>query len=402
MLEFKDLTGRVVGSRRAPTQQAAPYVQAPSVAEQLGIPKDWEVKDGWIFAPDERRGTLERFWPSRTLDDPQTKAVLSWEYRGSFGRWLKFASKLGAAGAFDVLPLDDKKALSEGIDSAGGFLVPPELSNEIVSVVRERSTVRSNARVLTTTSDHLDVPSFDYQAEWVGETPPSSETTITPIGVVGVNVYKLRVKARVSRDLFNDQPSLAGWLTTTGGQQIALAEDRAFISAPVGLQPLGFISRLPSTSIVDVEGSTADTISSTTAAAGSTTKLVGLEANLPDAFRVNARWFMAGATLAKVRQLVSASGNQFFPDYGVHPITAETMLMGHPVSTSSAMPLDGTNGNLVVALVDLSQYLVATHNMLSIRILQETYADTDQVGVLLIDRVGGVLGTADAIRVGQV
>ncbi len=37
-----------------------------------------------------------------------------------------------------------------------------------------------------------------------------------------------------------------------------------------------------------------------------------------------------------------------------------------------------------------------------VTVLQERYADTDQLGVVLIDRVGGALANPDALRIGVV
>jgi HK97 family phage major capsid protein len=46
--------------------------------------------------------------------------------------------------------------------------------------------------------------------------------------------------------------------------------------------------------------------------------------------------------------------------------------------------------------------MVADHQRLSVTVLRERYADTDQVGHVLIDRVGGALANPDAVRIGIV
>ena len=51
---------------------------------------------------------------------------------------------------------------------------------------------------------------------------------------------------------------------------------------------------------------------------------------------------------------------------------------------------------------DLGCYIVANHQRLSVTVLRERYADTDQVGLVLVDRGGGALGNPDAIRIGAV
>jgi HK97 family phage major capsid protein len=59
----------------------------------------------------------------------------------------------------------------------------------------------------------------------------------------------------------------------------------------------------------------------------------------------------------------------------------------------------GTDGNKVAVVGDLGGYIVADRGQLSVTILRERYADVDQVGVVLIDRVGGALGNPDAVRI---
>lgn len=80
----------------------------------------------------------------------------------------------------------------------------------------------------------------------------------------------------------------------------------------------------------------------------------------------------------------------------------ERLLLGHPVSRSAAMQDDGTNGRRVVALCDVSQYVIATRSLLSVRVDREAAADSDQTLLTVFDRIGGVLGVPDACRVGLV
>jgi HK97 family phage major capsid protein len=66
------------------------------------------------------------------------------------------------------------------------------------------------------------------------------------------------------------------------------------------------------------------------------------------------------------------------------------------------IPLDGTAGACCLALVDLSQYVVATRNLLTVRVDTETFGDVDQTMLYLFDRIGGALGVPDAARLGTV
>src|SRR5262245_63390566 len=48
-----------------------------------------------------------------------------------------------------------------------------------------------------------------------------------------------------------------------------------------------------------------------------------------------------------------------------------------------------TDGNKVAVFGDLAGYILVDRQQLSVTIARERFADTDQAGVVLIDRVGG-------------
>jgi HK97 family phage major capsid protein len=277
-----------------------------------------------------------------------------------------------------------------------------ELAARILSVVRERSTVRRGALVLPTARDVLDVGEFDFAAEWVGEVPAAStETAVAPLKKVAVAVMKARAKAKISRDLLDDQPALLAWLVEAGGDALGLVEDRAFVAGDGNGKPLGFAVDT-SVGTTAIEGTTANTISNTGADLGSATDLQTLEAALPDAYAARSRWFMTGSSHGKIRGLLGPGGNGWaFPEV-LHPQTGEPTLLSRPVSRSSAMPDDGADGRRVVALCDIGSYVVAARQLLAVRVDSETFGDVDQVLFSLIDRVGSVLGVPAACRVGVV
>jgi HK97 family phage major capsid protein len=66
------------------------------------------------------------------------------------------------------------------------------------------------------------------------------------------------------------------------------------------------------------------------------------------------------------------------------------------------MQADGAANNRVLALCDLSQYVVASRAVLSLRVLREPFGDLDQTLFVLQDRIGGVLAVPAACVVGTV
>src|SRR6266540_6162897 len=67
---------------------------------------------------------------------------------------------------------------------------------------------------------------------------------------------------------------------------------------------------------------------------------------------------------------------------------------------SDAMPDDGTDAAKVIVFGDLSVHVIAQRTQVAVRVLRERFADLDQVGFLLSERVGGALFNPEALRIG--
>jgi HK97 family phage major capsid protein len=55
-----------------------------------------------------------------------------------------------------------------------------------------------------------------------------------------------------------------------------------------------------------------------------------------------------------------------------------------------------------VVLADLSNYIIAQRTQVTSVVLRERFADSDQVGIILFERLGGNIFNTDAVRVGVV
>ncbi len=76
--------------------------------------------------------------------------------------------------------------------------------------------------------------------------------------------------------------------------------------------------------------------------------------------------------------------------------------MGYPIDNSDFMPNDGTDANAVILYGDLSAYIIGQRAQITSVVLRERFADTDQVGIILFERVGGAVWNPDAMRIGIV
>lgn len=146
------------------------------------------------------------------------------------------------------------KTLTEGVDSAGGFLVFEEHLKDIKMLALEQAIVRNNgAMVLPMKSDMLTLPRIDETshashlrggivAYWTAEAqdktasePKFGETRLVAKELSGYTV--------VSNSLLADSAvSLEPFLKTVFGEAWPWFEDYAFINGLGGGQPLGFLN----------------------------------------------------------------------------------------------------------------------------------------------------------------
>lgn len=387
----------------------------------------WEIKAGIVYAPTSSGKPQPMFgedvlFGDIPIDDPlqaeyfqKTRAAFAPEYKAAYSRYLQLSVKYRSETmAMTMLSPSEQKALSEGSDTAGGFLVPPDVQAEVLSRTAQMSVFRQRASVRTTSRDKMEFPavaphatsgsiySSGFVGTWVGETPAFTETD-PAFQKFEINIRKIRVATKLSNDFVADAATnVLSFLATDGGRNMALVEESGFIAGDGGpYQPMGILNTGLTT--FDVEGSTSNTISNTTSNAGSAPKIVAGTYTLPSQYAGNASWIMRRAIEGKVRGLVDGMGRPMWPALtGSGFAQAPADLVGAPVYNSDFMPTDGVDGNKVMLYGDLSNYIIAQRAQVTSTILRERFADTDQIGIILWERVGGGLWNTDSIRVGIV
>jgi HK97 family phage major capsid protein len=132
-------------------------------------------------------------------------------------------------------------------------------------------------------------------------------------------------------------------------------------------------------------------------------KIIDVEYALPSQYTANAKWLMRRSIEGKVRKLVDASGRFIWPGVlGSGFAMPVKEIDGYPVINSEFMPTDLTDANKVILFGDFSGYIIAERAQITSTILRERFADTDQTGIILFERVGGAVWNPDSFRVGIV
>lgn len=413
-------------------------INGDSDEKKAFVKAGWEVKGGSLWAPTTYRGPLGNepprmveMYPEATLFGPipegntpaaqreaayykQVRAIFSPEYKSAWTRFMMLEASAPAAGmAYGMLTGPEQKALSEGTDTAGGFTVPPDFTAELLvrraqeAVMRQLATVRTTSRdiwkepALKAHATSGSIYSSNFVGSWVGEVPTATDTD-PGFEQLEISIKKIRVMTKLSNDLIADSAvNLLAMLAQDGGRNMALVEDNGFIAGTgAAFQPVGILNAGLTT--VDVEGSTANTISNASGA-GSSSKLITLFYTVPAAYASRGSWLMSRAIEGKVRGLNDSTGRPLWPVYvgsGFAPAPRE--LIGQPLYNSDFVPTDGTDANQVVVFGDFSCYIIAQRTQITSLVSRERYIDTDQTGIFLYERVGGGIWDLNGLRVGVV
>lgn len=391
------------------------------------LARGWEFKGGMAYAPTSLGKHVEMFGEDVLLGEiptepnaasfyKTTRAAMSLEYKQAYQHMIRLVATSPDGAAYSRLSGAEQKALSEGTDTAGGFTVPPDIQAEMLVRTAQQAVMRRYARVQTTNRDTLQwfavkanttssvasIYSSGFVGGWVGETPAFSDTD-PAFQRLDIPVKKLRVATRLSNDFISDSATnILSFLAQNGAENMALTEDLGFISGDgTALQPLGILNCGLTT--FDVEGSTTDTVTNTTSNTGSAPKIIAGAYKLPAQYVANARWLMCRSIEGKVAALVDANGRPFWaPNAGSGYAAVPRQIQGMPIENSDFMPDDGTNANKVLLLGDFSNYIIAQRAQITSVVLRERFADTDQTGIILWERVGGNCWNTDAFRVGIV
>jgi HK97 family phage major capsid protein len=422
MNEIRDWLGRPAAAVPHPSAVNAD-LEGKAALAKIG----WEFKGGLAYAPTSLGPVA--MYPEQVLFGPvptndndalefytTTRAAHQPLYRKSYGEYLRLWARSRDHGmAFSQLGPQEQKALVEGVDSSGGFLVPPDIQAELLQRTAKKAQIRSmGARVVPTSRDRIQFPrvaphatsgsiySSGFVGDWAGETPAFTDVDAS-FGQFEIPIKKLRIATKLSNDFIADAAlDILAWLAANGAENMALVEDKGFIAGDgAALQPKGLLFCGAAT--VDVEGSTVNTISNTTAAAGTAPKILDLIYALPEQYADAAQFLMTRASEGKTRKLVDGQGRFHWPIVpGPGVLATGRELAGYLTRNSPFMPDDGVDTNKVYAYGDFGQYIIVQRAQITSVVLRERFADTDQTGIILFERVGGDVWNPDAFRFGVV
>lgn len=266
------------------------------------------------------------------------------------------------------------KALSEGTDADGGYLVDPEFRGEVLRQLHHEGIMRPEVNVMPTNKDSVQFNKEDGRplVSW-GSENTSISTTTAGLAQTTINVHRMNTRMYLSREVVADSdPSITDWIRSELVTAVRLEEDAVIIGGSGSGRPYG-LSQLSLTTNVAGASLTFD-------------DYVDLVFTLPVQYRTagNAKFFMASETLRDAYKLQDTQG---MPIYlrdlsGTGPGT----LMGYPIVLHDNFP-GGT-----IYFGDLKRtYILLDRQSLAV----ETSTEADdtfakhQVQIKITERIGG-------------
>ena len=352
------------------------------VTDEKGNVVDMEAKASqWAEIVGRETGFRDQFGAD-AMDD----------YKAAF---LKLAKK-----SFNTDHLTDveKKALSVGVDSAGGYFVYPDLSGRIVQKIYETSPVRAYASVQMISTDSLEGYYDNDEAGfgWVSELETRSETTTPAVGKWSIPVHEMYAMPKASQKVLDDSiTDLEAWIDGKIADKFARAENTAFVSGTGIGQPTGFLTYPDGTDLTNsIERHNTGANGAFAAAPNGGDVLLTALYDLKAQYRSNATWFMNTATMAAVRKLKDSNGAYIWSP-GIAAGQPATLL-GYPVATFEDMP-DLATGSLSIAVGDLRQAYQVVDRM-GIRMLRDPYTTKGSVLFYATKRTGGDMINGEALK----
>ena len=286
-------------------------------------------------------------------------------------------------------PVEVRNALSEGVDSEGGYLVPDEFERTLVQSLADQNVMRTLAKVIQTTSGDRKIPVVSTQgtATWLDEGKPYSESD-EAFSQVSLSAFKLGTFLKISEELLNDAAfNVEQYLASEFARRIGAAEEEAFLVGDGQGKPTG---------IFNTTGGAETGVTTAKPTDISADELIDLHYSLRAPYRARAVWLMNDATVKTVRKLKDGNGQYLWQP----ALTAGTpdMILGRPVYTSVFVP-ELKAGAKSVAFGDLGFYWIADRQGRSFKRLNELFATTGQIGFLASQRLDGKLILPEAVKV---
>jgi len=299
------------------------------------------------------------------------------EYKSAFDKWARKGDRYEAE-------LESKALVTN--DTTGGFLVPKTVESGIRADLRTLSPIRAEANVISTSNDRYTflLNKRGLTVGWVGETDARPETATPTLAEVTLPGGEIYANPAVSQRALDDsQFNLEAWLTTEIVNEMAIAENKAFVNGDGVNKPKGFVT--------DANIATVKTGAAAALPAGAD-YLFNLIYKMDSAYRAGAKFYSNGAVSASLRTVKDSTGNY---------IWQPSLVLGQPASIAGYAHVELEDmdavvaGGVPLAFANMKQgYTIA--DRIGVRTLRDPYTHKPFVHFYATKRVSGMVTDAKA------
>lgn len=285
----------------------------------------------------------------------------------------------------------EKKDLSGETGISGGFLLPTQLQQDILTARSETSIVRSRAKIVPMSTRVIQYPALDYSQGAAGVSAffggvqvyyTDENATITESQpkwkMIELHLRNIAGYCEIPNSLIQDSPiSLTSFLQgqNSFGGALAFKEDYDALRGVGAGKLLGVLNGAGKVSV---------------------TRNTANDFKFVDAVTMKSKMLMSGApvwvitqsVMPKLYQFVDAGNNNLFlpavRGLGDKPVD---MLLGYPIMWTEKLPALGTQGD--VMLVDFSFYIFGDRGEIRMDIDTSFKFQQDQTAFRVVERVDG-------------
>lgn len=296
------------------------------------------------------------------------------------------------------------KAYQADDPSGGGFLVTPQAMAQLfITLMKDIVYIRAAATVIPlNNADSLGIGAIDTDPsddDWTTELGTGNEETTMKFGKRELRPSPVAKRLKLSKKLIrNAAMPVESIVMDRMSYKFGITEEKAFIKGTGFNQPLGVYT-------VAADGSGIPTTRDVTAASATVIAaddLIETKYKLKVQYRNNAKWLLHRDVVKACRKLKDSNNNYIWttsgavsgPGGGLQG-TPDTLL-NVPIMESEYSPNTFTTGLYLAIIGDFSRYVIADALDMEIQVLNELYAETNQIGYIMRKETDGMPTLAEA------
>jgi HK97 family phage major capsid protein len=284
--------------------------------------------------------------------------------------------------AYLIGGLREARNLQKSVDAEGGYLSPPiEFMAELIKTIDNATFMREICRVLPPLQDAstLGAPAIDNDiedAEWTTELLTDGEDSTLDFTRRDMTPYPAAKRIKVSKTLLRRSTMSADAIVRDRmGYKFGVTQEKAFLTGTGSAQPLGVFTASASGIPVGRDVSEDNTTTAFTADG-----LINAQMFVKQQYRNRALWIMHRDAIKLARKLKDDNG-QYIWQPSLIPGTPD-MLLGNPVRETEYAPNTFTTGLYVGIFGAFEHYWIVDALTMTIQVLTELYAETNQNGYI--------------------